>query len=74
MSLRDEWIHRLAAVPAEVRTSVAIDQLVRIAEERAVLLVACQDFVAKCDRGEAKSKRSYAQMVAAINKATGAAP
>lgn len=34
------------------------------------LLAACQEFVRKVDAGEAKSTRSYAQMKAAIEKAT----
>lgn len=33
------------------------------------LLAACEEFVRKCDCGEARSKASYAQMVSAINKA-----
>jgi len=33
------------------------------------LLAACKEFVRKCDSGEARSKRSYAQMQAAIAKA-----
>jgi len=32
-------------------------------------LEACKEFVAKVERGEARSKASYAQMKAAINKA-----
>lgn len=36
------------------------------------LLAACRAFVAKVDRGEARSVNTYAQMVAAIAKATGA--
>ncbi len=32
MTIRDEWIHRLSTVPAEVRTSVAIDEIVRLRE------------------------------------------
>lgn len=35
------------------------------------LLEACQEFVRKCDVGEARSTRSYAQMKKAINKALG---
>jgi hypothetical protein len=35
------------------------------------LLEACLEFVRKCESGEAKSKRSYAQMTAAIAKARG---
>lgn len=35
------------------------------------LLAACMEFVRKCECGEARSKRSYAQMKAAINKAIG---
>jgi hypothetical protein len=31
--------------------------------------VACREFVRKCDRGEASSKRSYAQMKAACEMA-----
>lgn len=42
-------------------------QLIAAAPE---LLAACIEFVRKCDAGEAKSKRSYAQMSAAIAKAT----
>lgn len=34
------------------------------------LLAACQEFVRKVECGEARSKRSYAQMKAAIEKAT----
>lgn len=34
------------------------------------LLEACQEFVRKCENGEAKSTHSYAQMKAAIAKAT----
>lgn len=34
------------------------------------LLAACQEFCRKVDAGEAKSKRSYEQMAAAIEKAT----
>jgi len=33
------------------------------------LLAACQEFCRKVDAGEARSKRSYAQMAAAIEKA-----
>lgn len=36
------------------------------------LLSACEEFVRKCDSGEARSTRSYKQMKAAIAKATGA--
>ena len=35
------------------------------------LLAACKEFVRKVDAGEAKSRRSYAQMKAAIAKAEG---
>jgi hypothetical protein len=35
------------------------------------LLEACEEFVRKCESGEARSKRSYAQMKAAIAKAKG---
>ena len=35
------------------------------------LLAACKEFVRKCECGEARSKRSYAQMKAAIAKAKG---
>lgn len=35
------------------------------------LLEACKEFVRKVDCGEAKSKRSYAQMKSAIEKAEG---
>jgi len=35
------------------------------------LLAACKEFVRKCDDGEAKSRRSYAEMSAAIAKAEG---
>lgn len=35
------------------------------------LLEACQEFVRKCDVGEAKSIKSYNQMTIAINKALG---
>lgn len=34
------------------------------------LLAACEEFVRKVDAGEARSSRSYAQMKAAIAKAT----
>ena len=37
------------------------------------LLAACEEFVAKVERGEAKSVRSYQQMKLAIAKAKGAA-
>lgn len=37
------------------------------------LLAACEEFVRKCESGEARSKRSYEQMKSAIRKAkTGA--
>ena len=35
------------------------------------LLAACREFVRKVECGEARSKRSYAQMKAAIDKAEG---
>jgi hypothetical protein len=35
------------------------------------LLEACKEFVRKCECGEARSTRSYAQMKAAISKAEG---
>ncbi len=35
------------------------------------LLAACEEFVRKVDAGEARSSRSYAQMVNAIRKARG---
>lgn len=35
------------------------------------LLAACMEFVRKCECGEARSKRSYAQMKEAVNKALG---
>lgn len=35
------------------------------------LLAACQEFVRKCECGEARSKRSYSQMKDAIAKALG---
>ena len=35
------------------------------------LLAACQEFVRKVESGEARSRRSYAQMKAAIAKARG---
>jgi len=35
------------------------------------LLVACEEFVRKCESGEARSVKSYAQMKAAIIKAKG---
>ena len=37
------------------------------------LLAACQEFVRKVETGEAKSTKSYAQMKAAISRATGEA-
>lgn len=36
--------------------------------QRDELLAACEEFVRKCDAGEARSVRSYAQMKAAIEK------
>ncbi len=36
------------------------------------LLKACKEFVRKCECGEARSRRSYAEMKAAIEKAEGA--
>lgn len=36
--------------------------------QRDELLAACEEFVRKCDSGEARSVRSYAQMKAAIEK------
>jgi hypothetical protein len=50
MSVRDEWIHRMSKIPAEVRTSVAIDQIVRLAEEREVLLAALLGVLRVADR------------------------
>jgi hypothetical protein len=38
------------------------------------LLEACKEFVRKCECGEASSRRSYAQMKAAIAKAEGRKP
>jgi len=35
------------------------------------LLKACKEFVRKCECGEARSRRSYAEMKAAIEKAEG---
>ena len=35
------------------------------------LLAACKEFVRKCECGEARSRKSYAQMKAAIAKAEG---
>jgi hypothetical protein len=35
------------------------------------LLAACQEFIRKCECGEARSRRSYAQMKAAVAKVEG---
>ena len=32
--LRSEWMHRMSTVPADVRASVAIDEIVRLANDR----------------------------------------
>lgn len=40
-------------------------------ESAPLLLEACQEFIRKCECGEAKSKRSYKQMKDAVNKALG---
>lgn len=53
--------HRL---PVETHTANA--HMMAAAPE---LLAACEEFVRKCDAGEARSVRSYAQMKAAIAKA-----
>ena len=50
------------------------DLVASIADARLIasapdLLEACQEFVRKCECGEAKSKRSYAQMKAVIARA-----
>jgi hypothetical protein len=38
----------------------------RLTKQRDDLYDACAEFVRKCDNGEARSKRSYAQMKAAM--------
>lgn len=48
--------------------AVANAHLIAAAPE---LLAACKEFVRKCDHGEARSIRSYAEMSAAITKAEG---
>lgn len=45
--------------------------IVRAANAHDDLLAACKEFVRKCECGEARSRRSYAQMKAAIAKAEG---
>jgi hypothetical protein len=47
--------------------AVAYARLIAAAPD---LLAVCEEFVRKVETGEAKSKRSYAQMQAAIAKAT----
>jgi hypothetical protein len=47
---------------------VANAQLIAAAPD---LLKACREFVSKCECGEARSRRSYAEMKAAIEKAEG---
>ncbi len=52
-----------------LRADVArLEQLTAAAPD---LLAACVEFVRKCECGAARSKSSYAQMKAAIAKATG---
>ena len=51
----------------EIEESESNAKLISAAPE---LFAACAEFVRKCDVGEARSKHSYAQMKAAIEKAT----
>lgn len=53
------------------RTCFASERNANIIAAAPELLAACMEFVRKCDVGEARSKRSYAQMKLAINKALG---
>lgn len=43
--------------------------LLKLAQDRDALLAACKEFVRKCDSGQARSIRSYAEMSAAIAQA-----
>lgn len=45
-----------------------------LAEAAVSLLLACEEFVRKVESGEARSRRSYAEMKAAIAKAKGETP
>jgi hypothetical protein len=49
----------------EDETALADARLIAAAPE---LYAACKEFIRKCECGEARSKRSYAQMKAAITK------
>lgn len=44
-------------------------ELQRMRVSHAALLAACKEFVRKCESGEASSRRSYAQMKAALKLA-----
>ena len=50
--------------------SYSHSHVAKLRAERDELLAACREFVRKCECGEARSKRSYAQMKEAIANAT----
>jgi hypothetical protein len=63
----------IAAIKPEGKTQQECEANINLIAAAPDLLDACQEFVRKVDEGEARSVRSYAQMKAAIAKATGAA-
>ena len=58
-----------AIVVAYVNGAREARDFVRCVNSHDDLLAACKEFVRKCECGEASSRRSYAQMKAAIAKA-----
>lgn len=77
-----EWrVERVHDLWVQIRTGYGytnrmVADCVRVDDARLIiaapdLLAACEEFVRKCENGEARSTRSYAQMKAAIAKAKG---
>ena len=66
-----DGILAIAAIISNLRKEEKVAANAHLIASAPDLLEACEEFVRKCECGEARSRRSYAQMKMAIAKAKG---